>query len=154
MLTNTSPLSAHASPAARRCSFCRTRFWRKALTARSVKFMLLPLPDFRDPYRGIPPFSHHKVRFTRNTPWPRSTSSHLVPSASPILRPTLKSKIHGVSSSSPLAVVSSAQACSCVRGLTSTVRGWDMTKVRYRGWADEVPLTEGAFEFEVTKREP
>jgi hypothetical protein len=26
-----------------------------------------------------------------------------------------------------------------------------MTKVRYRCWADEVPLTEGAFEFEVTK---
>jgi hypothetical protein len=34
------------------------------------------------------------------------------------------------------------------------VRADGMNKVRYRCWADEVPLTEGAFEFEVTKREP
>jgi hypothetical protein len=32
------------------------------------------------------------------------------------------------------------------------VRSYGMTKVRYRCWADEVPLTEGAFEFEVAKR--
>jgi hypothetical protein len=41
-------------------------------------------------------------------------------------------------------------------GLSAHVRvgSYGMTTIRYRCWADEVPLTEGAFEFEVTKREP